>query len=84
MNDTQLKDYLRKLLSPILDNLVESSLKLTHAIYESFPKDMPDDDKLKYLESIFKSQREAIIVSMNAMVPDDIAKKVKEEINNGK
>jgi len=78
MDDTKLKVFLRELMEPILDALVDSSFNICKTMYNGFPKELPEEEKLKHIRTVFEMQQQAIVKGMETIVPNDLASKIKE------
>ena len=81
MDDTKLKAFLRELMMPVLDAIVDSSFNVCKAMYNGFPKELPEEEKLKYIKTVFETQQQAIVKGMDTIVPNDLASKIKEATN---
>ena len=84
MNKDTIKHLIRETLEPVFDELVDTSYKVFSSIADNLPKEMPDDEKLKIIEDIFKRHSEAVISGIHSGVPADLEKQLKEAFNGGK
>lgn len=78
MTDEKLKQMIREILEPVLDELVKLNFKVFSSITKNLPADMPKEQQLDLVKGILKSHGEALVANIKASVPEDFDVKVKE------
>ena len=73
MNDDNIKQLIREMLKPALDELVELNFSL--------PADMPEEQKLDLVKGVLKSHGDALVTSIKTSIPKDFDTKLKEAYN---
>ena len=80
MDEQKLKAFLKDLMQPVFDNIVNECYQYVLLFNESFPDDMSDEEKLKQVEDLMKVQQKAFTESFDAVNIN----KIKEVLKNGK
>ena len=78
MNDDKIKQLIREMLKPALDELVELNFKIFSNITNSLPADMPEEQKLDLVKGVLKSHGDALATSIKTSIPKDFDTKLKE------
>ena len=81
MNDDKIKQLIREMLKPALDELVELNFKIFSNITNSLPADMPEEQKLDLVKGVLKSHGDALANSIKTSIPKDFDTKLKEAYN---
>lgn len=81
MNDDNIKQLIREMLKPALDELVELNFKIFSNITNSLPADMPEEQKLDLVKGVLKSHGDALVTSIKTSIPKDFDTKLKEAYN---
>ena len=84
MNETVLKQMVRKLLEPLFDGLVDLCMRVYGPMVKSFPDDMPSEVQQEIIEQIISEQNSSILANLKNAVPEDLEAKLKEVMNGGK
>ena len=82
MNDDKIKQLIREMLKPALDELVELNFKIFSNITNSLPADMPEEQKLDLVKGLLKSHGDALANSIKTSIPKDFDTKLKEAYND--
>ena len=83
MNEQELKTYLRELMEPLFDTLVNIQYEFVSKFQAAFPEGVPEDFKKEHIEAIVKSSADTLAAQLKTISAMDIAKIVKEG-KNGK
>lgn len=81
MNDDKIKQLIREMLKPALDELVELNFKIFSNITNSLPADMPEEQKLDLVKGVLKSHGDALVTNIKTSIPKDFDTKLKEAYN---
>ena len=81
MNDDKIKQLIREMLKPALDELVELNFKIFSNITNSLPADMPEEQKLDLVKGLLKSHGDTLANSIKTSIPKDFDTKLKEAYN---
>ena len=81
MNDDKIKQLIREMLKPALDELIELNFKIFSNITNSLPADMPEEQKLDLVKGVLKSHGDALATSIKTSIPKDFDTKLKEAYN---
>lgn len=84
MNETVLKQMVRKSLEPLLDGLADLCIRIYSPMVKSFPDDMPLEAQQEIIEQLFNAQNASLLANLKSAVPEDLEAKLKEAINGGK
>ena len=83
MTDLELKAKIKEAYLPMIDSLVEQTLTVFKAINDNLsgvPKDMQDE----IINTVLKSHQDVLKNSINSMIPEDFADKLKGAMNGRK
>ena len=81
MNDDKIKQLIREMLKPALNELVELNFKIFSNITNSLPADMPEEQKLDLVKGVLKSHGDALVTNIKTSIPKDFDTKLKEAYN---
>lgn len=81
MNDDNIKQLIREMLKPALDELVELNFKIFSNITNSLPTDMSEEQKLDLVKGVLKSHGDALVTGIKTSIPKDFDTKLKEAYN---
>ena len=84
MNETVLKQMVRKLLEPLFDGLVDLCMRVYGPMVKSFPDDMPSEVQQEIIEQVISEQNASILANLKNAVPEDLEAKLKEAMNDRK
>ena len=79
MTNEQMKDFVRKLMQPVFDKMVDQVVQTGFLIEKSFPAEMPRDQRIEIFKTILKSHNDTLIKQMD--LPPDMEGKIKEAMN---
>ena len=82
--DNRIKPFVRELLQPVFDQLVDTCCGMFESITDNLPSDMPDEEKDKIIKLVLDAQAQSMTASMKSIVPEDFANKLKEAVNGRK
>lgn len=79
----QLRELCKQEFGKITDALTEFTLKLFEEVYPTLPDIMPDQDKIKLIESVIKGQADSMVGSARAFDINQMSADVKARVNGG-
>lgn len=80
MNRDELKLEVEKLLKPVFDGLVEQTTKLYEAVVRNM-KDLPAQQQSDIIIKVLKANSDNMVAQLKQSIPEDIGKKIQEELN---
>ena len=78
MTDEKLKQMIREILEPMVDELVELNFKIFYNLTKNLPADMSVEEKEELIKGVLKSHGDMLVNAIKTSVPDDLDTKVKE------
>lgn len=81
MNDQELKSFIKEALEPVLDSFVDVLFSLAKNIQNSFPKDIPMEQRSEILNTVLKNHADYLSQSIKSVVPEDLTEKLKEVLH---
>lgn len=78
MND-KTKQYIKELMRPVYDKLVDSVCSVYDAVEKQVPASVPLEQKRKLMETVMENQAKMLEASIKKAVPEDFGQKLKEE-----
>ena len=81
MTDEKLKQMIREILEPMVDELVELNFKIFYNLTKNLPTDMSVEEKEELIKGVLKSHGDMLVASIKSSIPADFDTKLKEAYN---
>lgn len=84
MTNDDIRQYVVENLQPVFDRIVDIAMTFYNAAANSFPENTPEDVKNQVLGSLIDIQAKNLFGSIEQLVPENLAGKIKEAMNGRK
>lgn len=81
MTNKDVRQYVVENLQPMFDKFTDIVMTFYDVVTNSFPENTPEDVKSQVLKQLLDIQANSLLGSIEKLVPEDLAGKIKEAMN---
>lgn len=81
MTNKDIRQYVVENLQPMFDKFTDIVMTFYDVVANSFPENTPEDVKSQVLKQLLDIQANSLLGSIEQIVPEDLAGKIKEAMN---